>query len=99
MAMELLNKVDFKYSMVACGVCASGVALYSAYKFGKHDSEERKNKQNVYETEKSVNEYLVFHYGSHSDILKWNFGPKDAFDFPRKCAELCCKMAPKKVGT
>jgi len=39
---------------------------------------------NTYETEKLVNEYLLFHYGSNNDILPWDFGPRDALDFPAR---------------
>ena len=33
---------------------------------------------NIYETERLLNEYLLFHYGTHDEILPWEFGPKEA---------------------
>lgn len=36
---------------------------------------------NVYEQEKSLNEYLLFHFGTPTQILPYNFGPSDALDF------------------
>ena len=37
-----------------------------------------------YDTWEQLNEYLVFHYGSDEDILKWEFGPKDALGFHQR---------------
>lgn len=36
----------------------------------------------VYETERYVGEYLLFHYGNPNEILPWAGGPIDALDFP-----------------
>ena len=36
----------------------------------------------LYETQKLLHEYLLFHYGSADEILPWSQGPKDALDFP-----------------
>lgn len=38
----------------------------------------------IYETEKLVSEYLLFHYGGASDILPWAQGPVDALGFPSR---------------
>lgn len=35
----------------------------------------------VYETTRYVDEYLLFHYGKAKDILPWAMGPADALDF------------------
>ena len=40
-----------------------------------------------YNTAEQLNEYLVFHYGSEQDILKWDFGPKQALGFHRRLAK------------
>jgi putative 4-mercaptohistidine N1-methyltranferase len=36
----------------------------------------------VYETEKLLAEYLLFHYGSDEEILHWSAGPREALRFP-----------------
>ena len=74
---------------------STGVAIYSTYKWL---SEKRKyQNRNVYESKKLLNEYLVFHYGSAKEVLRYDFGPKDALDFPKRCAELCIKHFKGKV--
>ncbi|WAR18730.1 hypothetical protein MAR_000568 [Mya arenaria] len=85
--MPVWFHIDHRYFVFgAFGVTAS-IAIYSTYKL---NSERRKRRQeNVYESEKLVNEYLVFHYSSQSETLKYDFGPKDSLEFPRRCAELC----------
>jgi putative 4-mercaptohistidine N1-methyltranferase len=37
--------------------------------------------ENVYETQKSLFEYLLFHYGTKEQILPYSFGPSGALDF------------------
>ncbi len=41
-----------------------------------------------YETDKAVSEYLLFHYGSESDLLFDDMGPREALDFARRCGRL-----------
>ena len=36
----------------------------------------------VYESERYVGEYLLFHYGKAKEILPWEMGPVGALDFP-----------------
>ena len=36
----------------------------------------------VYETERYVEEYLLFHFGNAKELLPWAGGPLDALDFP-----------------
>lgn len=40
----------------------------------------------VYESERYIGEYLLFHYGSPEEIMTWPGGPKDALDFPVRTA-------------
>lgn len=42
---------------------------------------------NVYESNKLLNEYLLFHYGTETDLLEWDFGPKSALDFAVRTVE------------
>ena len=88
-------KVDHKIIALSTVAVTSSLALYSTYKYlslRKH-----KHKENVYETDKLLSEYLMFHYGSHQDLLPYSFGPHDSLDFPKKCAEICMKNFTKKV--
>ncbi len=39
---------------------------------------------NVYETDKAVAEYLLFHFGKPEDILPYSVGPKDALQFAQR---------------
>ncbi len=44
---------------------------------------------NIYETQKLIQEYLLFHYGSADEVMPWAFGPRDALHFPvRSVTEL-----------
>ncbi len=36
---------------------------------------------NPYESNKLLNEYLLFHYGAEEEVLPWEFGPTSALDF------------------
>ncbi|MDB6172617.1 MAG: Methyltransferase type 11 [Chthoniobacteraceae bacterium] len=40
---------------------------------------------NIYETDKLLAEYLLFHYGSADEILPYEFGPGGALDFAVRC--------------
>ena len=37
---------------------------------------------NIYETDKLLAEYLLFHFAKPEDILPWEFGPREALDYP-----------------
>ncbi len=41
---------------------------------------------NIYETQRLVDEYLLFHYGTPEDVLGWAGGPTDATGFPERVA-------------
>ncbi len=43
----------------------------------------------IYETEKLLSEYLLFHYGGDDDILPYEFGPRGALNFPARCVDDC----------
>jgi putative 4-mercaptohistidine N1-methyltranferase len=40
---------------------------------------------NIYETDKLLAEYLLFHYGRADEILPYEFGPREALDFAVRC--------------
>ena len=56
-----------------------------------------KQVDNVYESTKFVSEYLNFHYGKEEEIMPYDFGPKNALDFPLRCAQECIKFAEVRV--
>lgn len=79
-----MNKRD----VILCGasaVTASTLAVL-LYRYLSRRTE-------VYETDKLVHEYLMFHYGKPKEVLSYNYGPKDALDFPQRCAHVCSKYA------
>jgi putative 4-mercaptohistidine N1-methyltranferase len=49
---------------------------------------------NVYETEKLLAEYLLFHYGAPEEILPYAFGPRDALEYPARCVSECVGELP-----
>ena len=42
---------------------------------------------NLYKDSEILNRYLLFHYGKDSDLIPFDFGPKDSLNFPRRCIE------------
>ena len=41
----------------------------------------------IYETDRSLGEYLLFHYGRNDIQFPWAEGPLDALEFPRRSVE------------
>ena len=78
-------------------LATSGVAVYSTYKLLTIDRD-RRAKENVYETAKLVNEYLVFHYGAPREVLRYDYGPTDGLDFARRVADECLEVYRCKVN-
>ena len=39
---------------------------------------------NIYESQKLLGEYLLFHYGTPHEVLPWAHGPKEALGFPAR---------------
>lgn len=44
---------------------------------------------NFYETDRAVGEYLLFHFGRADEILPYEFGPRDALEYPARCVSEC----------
>lgn len=42
---------------------------------------------NIYESDRLVREYLLFHYGSADEVLPYKAGPHDALDFAARCVK------------
>lgn len=41
--------------------------------------------QNIYESDRLVREYLLFHYGEPDEVLPWKHGPHEALGFAVRC--------------
>jgi len=48
---------------------------------------------NIYETDRLLAEYLLFHYGEDAEILPWPNGPRGAFHYPVRCVTECFDVA------
>lgn len=70
----------------ATAIGASALTLV-AYRY----LSKRRDAENVYETEKLIGEYLIFHYGKPDELLPYGFGPKESLEFPTRCALECIK--------
>ena len=44
---------------------------------------------NIYESDKLLAEYLLFHYGSADEVLPYDFGPREALEYPARCVSEC----------
>lgn len=44
---------------------------------------------NIYESDKLLAEYLLFHYGTAEEILPYDFGPRAALEYPARCISEC----------
>ncbi|XP_048732686.1 uncharacterized protein LOC125649291 [Ostrea edulis] len=87
--MPFVMGIDHRYIVMGTLACTTGVAVFSTYKWLRE--RRRRYKSSVYESQKLLNEYLVFHYGAKQEILKYDFGPKESLDFPKRCADMCLK--------
>ncbi|XP_078001289.1 uncharacterized protein LOC144453801 [Glandiceps talaboti] len=89
---------DNRHFFVAAAFAASaGVSVYSTYKLLNYDKE-KKQRENVYESQKILNEYLAFHFQQSDGVFRWEFTPKDALDYPRRVAEECLATFQDKEG-
>lgn len=48
---------------------------------------------NLYESDDSLSQYLLFHYGSANEILPYPFGPHDALDYAARTVTECVDPA------
>jgi putative 4-mercaptohistidine N1-methyltranferase len=53
---------------------------------------------NPYETDKLVNEYLLFHYGEPSEVLSFAAGPEHALGYAVRCVTECLDVAALPEG-
>ena len=50
-------------------------------------------RSNIYETDKLVAEYLLFHYGTPDEVLPYRDGPHTALEYPARCVAECVDVA------
>ena len=55
--------------------------------------------QNIYESDKSVEEYLLFSFGEQEDILPYNFGPEGALHFHQRCVRFAIEKCNLSKGS
>lgn len=48
---------------------------------------------NIYETERLLSEYLLFHYGEDAEVLPWPSGPVEALRYPVRCVTECFDLS------
>lgn len=83
------GKVMEKQVMIVSATALSASAL--TFLACRYFSKRRDAKENVYETEKLIGEYLIFHFGKPDELLPYGFGPTESLDFPKRCALECIK--------
>ena len=54
--------------------------------------------ENPYETERLLNEYLLFHYGTPAEVLPYHSGPVSALGYPVRCVTECLDVAVVPAG-
>jgi putative 4-mercaptohistidine N1-methyltranferase len=53
---------------------------------------------NPYETDRLLNEYLLFHYGEPGEVLPHASGPADALGYPARCVTECVDVSRLPSG-
>jgi len=48
---------------------------------------------NIYESDELLNQYLLFHYGEQNEQMPWDFGPREALDFPVRLIQEGCDLS------
>lgn len=73
---------------VAATATGFGAFALTSYYY-KQKEKQREERSDQYESRKSLNEYLLFHYGSVKELILAHNGPTNGHDFPKKCADIC----------
>ena len=53
---------------------------------------------NIYETDRLLAEYLLFHYGEDAEVLPWPDGPRAALQYPVRCVAECFDLSLLPAG-
>jgi putative 4-mercaptohistidine N1-methyltranferase len=83
-------------TLVICGTAALGTGIVIGggiliMKLVRRAARCCRDEGNPYEADQMVDEYMGFHYAPPPDYISYPFAPKDSFEFPVRCAELCKK--------
>jgi putative 4-mercaptohistidine N1-methyltranferase len=95
------SKNDGKYFIAAATAVAIPLLALGAVRFirGRKINSvleaEKEQAERVYESRKYLDEYLLMHYGTEKELCPYDFGPKSALEFPRRCAEQCNNLELK----
>lgn len=54
---------------------------------------------NIYESDRLVREYLLFHYGAPEEILPWSDGPRGALGFAKRCVSELLDLSGAETNT
>ncbi|RUS87325.1 hypothetical protein EGW08_004937 [Elysia chlorotica] len=96
--MASLGGIDHKLIAVPLVAASLGVSAYALYRLRSSNTKVCMPGSDLYESKKLLSEYLVFHFGAPEELIPYPFGPKDALDFPKRCAELCLRHFKPKDG-
>ncbi|KAK3766566.1 hypothetical protein RRG08_042347 [Elysia crispata] len=97
--MVSIGGIDHKLIALPVVAASLGLSAYALYRLHRLNTKAAVPGSDLYESTKLLSEYLVFHFGAPEELIPYPFGPKDALDFPKRCAELCLKhFKPKDVG-
>ncbi|XP_067850882.1 uncharacterized protein [Heptranchias perlo] len=77
---------------------AGGYALYRLWRRLMASRGKEESKENVYETQRALSEYLQFHFGSLQDMSLYVTDPVVIQNFPQRCAEECAKHFTQQSG-
>ena len=86
--LYLTNTMEKTVLFASTSALSASLLTILAYRCLSKKSEDKENK---YESEKLLGEYLELHYGKPDKQLPFGFGPKEALDFPVRCALECIK--------
>src|SRR5882757_2976255 len=53
---------------------------------------------NIYETDRLLAEYLLFHYGEDAEVLPWPEGPREGLRYPVRCVDECFDLSRLPEG-
>ena len=81
-------------TLVICGTVVSGLAGvigFSAllWKWLKYRNCHKRDESEW--TEEMLDEWVAYHYCPSNEYVPFNCVPKEAMDFPLKCAQLCIR--------
>jgi hypothetical protein len=102
--MTLVEKLIEVLKSPASAVCVAAFAAgFTAHKLSSRHSASTSSSVRsttasgsvVYESSRAVDEYLLFHFLPGNQLCPYELAPQAALDFPKRCADLCAKHAPR----